>query len=83
MKLHKTKQDNTIAAYHLADGQIAMITEWDVGEEYYVGRIIQRYDDILITLGKPNGAAFTTALKILNEKLRVRVLEPGTLLEIE
>ena len=82
MKLHKTKQDNTIPVYHLADGQIAIITEWDK-DNVYVGRIIQRYEDILITLGKPNGAAFTTALKILNEKLRVRVLEPGTLLEIE
>ena len=81
MKLHKTKQNNTIAVYHLADGQIAIITEWD--NNVYVGRIIQRYEDILITLGKPNGAAFTTALNILSEKLRVRVLEPGTLLEIE
>jgi hypothetical protein len=83
MKLHKKEQDNTIPVYHLADGQIAIITEWDASGEYYVGRIIQRYEDILITLGEPNGAAFTTALEKLNEKLRVRVLEPGTLLEID
>jgi len=81
MKLHLKEQDNTIPVYDLKDGQIAVIIDWDY--QGYVGRIVQRYEDILVTLGRSNGSAFTTALTNRNEKLRVRVLEPGTLLEIE
>lgn len=76
----KEEKPNTIQAYDLEDGQIAIITEWD--GDYYLGRIVQRYKDILIVLGKDSGKSFTTALIKPNENLRVRVLESGTLLEI-
>jgi hypothetical protein len=81
MKLHLKEQDNTIPVYDLKDGQIAIIISWD--NPRHEGQIIQRYKDILITLGECSGGAFTTALNNRNLRLRVRVLEPGTLLEIE
>lgn len=77
----KEEKPNTIQAYDLEDGQIAIITEWDGGD--YIDRIIQRYKDILIVLGRNQGSAFTTALEKPNENLRVRVLKPGTILEID
>lgn len=68
----------------LKDGQIAIITQWN-GSQSYIGRIVQRYDLSLVVLGAPYNESwirfFSGSISGV-ENLRVRVLPPGTKLEL-
>lgn len=77
-----SQKDLDIPADDMKDGQIAVITEWKCSPEY-IGRIVQRYGFILITLGKDAGQAFPSFFKdCRDEAYRVRILGPGTVIEI-
>jgi len=78
MKLHK-KVEHTISVLDMKDGQVAEIVEWPAKQN--IGRIIQRYKDVWITLGKPSRQAFILGEGV-DENWLVRILPPGTLLEI-
>lgn len=79
----KIKSD--ISINDMRDGQIGVITRWGNHDEY-LGRVVQRYGDSLITLGQCYGRGFYRPIGIesANEgKLRVQILENGTLLRLE
>lgn len=44
----------------MQDGQIAVIVEWANSSGCYDGRIVQRFKDKLITLGRPEDNAWHT-----------------------
>ena len=59
----------------LKDGQVAVI----IDSYNYEGRIVQRYGDIGVAIGLPEGNSFT---EISKNSLLVRVLYSGELIEI-
>lgn len=75
-------------AYNLLDGQIAVITRWSVNR--YIGRIVQRYGNNLVSLGRPVAKSwpgfFNEGNPVTRDTLgytfRCKVLEPGTELVI-
>lgn len=80
MKLLEQITDD-VCVNDMKDGDIGIITEWSISG--YTGRVIQRYKDILITLGKNSGQAFTSVINSdISYKCMVRVLPKGTKLEI-
>jgi len=72
----------------LKDGQLAVIRVNTTGG--YVGRVVQRYDNIIIQIGEEKGHSWTNIFKDLTpEKVKmfestflVQVLKKGTKLEV-
>jgi hypothetical protein len=77
VKLNETKSKEKLLMRDLKDGQIAEII--DKGREEYYGRIVQRYNDHAISLGKSHGNGWTG---IAGNTLEVRLLEEGETLTI-
>lgn len=71
----KNIEKNGIKVSDLECGQVAVIIEWGAHNDI-VGRIIQRYGDSLVSLGRKIGNSWTTIPA--GEAFRVRVLENGT-----
>lgn len=71
-----------IFAKDMADGQVAIITEWDIEE--YVGAVVQRYGDHLVLLGEGSWRSFPDIFvkNMFVERGRVQCLPKGTLLEL-
>jgi hypothetical protein len=70
--------------YDMKDGQIAIITRWG-NTTSYVGRIVQRYHEHLVTLGKESGSSWENYFMCKNgsnASYMVKILERGTQLEI-
>lgn len=67
----------SVPVYDMKDGDIAIIVRWG-GMNEYCGRVIQRFDDILITLGAPSGQHFSNICDESKPNYRVRILLPGT-----
>lgn len=78
----KTEKTTDIPVYNLKDGQLAVITSWAICPSKR-GEVVQRYRNTLITVGKDSGRAYPTVLENLDEDYRVRVLEPGELIEVQ
>lgn len=79
--LTKNKPDTHV--FDLKDGQVAVITKWGCG---YEGRVIQRYGNHLIVLGKPNGDGWDNIFGKPRESAkdcRVRILEDGETLVVQ
>lgn len=75
MKLHSTVQPEEVLMKHLKEGQIAVLLE------RYPGHIVQCIaGDCAITLGRKGEFSFSS---ISFNNLKVRILQPGELLEIE
>jgi len=79
LKLKKDKPSDICVA-DMKDGDIAVITKWSCGG--YIGYIIQRYKDFLITVGSRSGKGWGEYFKPgdtfkRSEDCRVRLLEPG------
>lgn len=81
VKLHKS-EDNSIPVYDMEDGQIGIITKIKDMSEYN-GKIVQRCGKYLIVIGAPWGDVWDSILKNRQEECRVKILEPGTLIEIQ
>jgi len=76
----KNEPVSDIPVCEMQDGWVAVITSWESHTNIYVGRIVQRYKNILVTLGKESGESWTD---ILNDPdahpdCRVRILPKGT-----
>lgn len=74
------ESDGTIPVKDLKDGQLAVITAWGNGKSSpYTGRIIQRFKDVLITIGMGSDEAWENLLTNHKSCLdcRVRVLKVG------
>lgn len=68
-----------IKASDMKDGQIGIITSWSL--KPYIGRIVQRSNNMLIALQKPYGDCFNSIVD--DETCRVRILQKGEILIIE
>lgn len=77
MKIHK--EDIDIPASQMQDGDIGVITSWAVTP--YIGTVVQKFGRYLISLGKPSGESWDSNWDQPKHN-RVRILPPGTLLEI-
>jgi hypothetical protein len=69
----------------LKDGEIAVVTQWPV--PHYIGLIVQRYGDYLITLGSAHSSSWAKFfIKDFStgqfDDCKVRVLPKGTQIEI-
>lgn len=78
----KTEKTTDIPVHHLKDGQLAVITSWREPSSNK-GDIVQRYEDVLITIGKDNNKSYLSVFNYDIEDCRVRVLEPGELIEVQ
>lgn len=85
VKLVKDSKYNTISVLDMSDGDIAEIISWT--NKQYVGTIVQRYINVLITVGSSSGKAWTGIFDIDKNSsaaadCRVRLLVPGEKIEI-
>lgn len=66
----------------MKDGDVAEIVEWHHPE--CIGSIIQRYEDIIIFIGKPSGNSYPTLFKSgeFLKKCKVRILSPRSLITL-
>ena len=80
----ESEGENIIRSIDMKDGQIGIITAWGTFPEYQ-GRIVQRYGDDLVYLGKGESSGWRGCFKepVNNEdEYRVRILPPGATLRI-
>jgi hypothetical protein len=78
VKLKNTNK--VIEASEMKDGQIGVIHEHAAS---YVGRIVQRYKNILIVIGEDSGYSFTSLLgSSAAGSVKIRLLEAGDTIEI-
>lgn len=84
VKLHGRKPDETIPVREMADGDIAVVTEWR--DEQCVGWIVTRYKESLVAIGKEGldgwEGLWSDGKCRLQDKYRVRILQPGELIEV-
>ena len=78
----KNKKTDEVHVSEMEDGDIAIITKWEV--KNYVGRVVQRYKNYLLTLGEDSGSGWG---KFFNNKGMnnnyddyVRILKKGEIL---
>lgn len=81
VKLNKEK-GNFINVLDMQDGQIAEIVNWAVGT--YIGTVVQRYEDSLITVGKYSRESWSNYFKrkSCHKDNKVRILEKGETITI-
>jgi len=72
----KNEKLKSVVVQEMRDGDIAIITEWNVSA--YIGQIVQRYRDDLIILGKSYVHSWTDAfVDAYWDNCKVRILEDG------
>jgi hypothetical protein len=72
VKLEKESGEKELLMRDLEDGQMAEVIDSERPE--YYGRIVQRYKNICVSLGLPEGNSWTD---VQFNTLRVRLLEDG------
>ena len=78
VRLIKKSDDGTICANSMKNGQLAEIVKWPNG--MYVGETIQRCGSRLDMIGRD--IVLSVALDSRDDDRRVRLLEPGELIEV-
>jgi len=81
LKLKEEIPTGIICVKDMKDGQIGVIVKWSNG--WYLGRIVQRYDDYLICLDEKKGKSWGKFFASPNqhyEDCQVRILEKGEML---
>lgn len=81
-KLHK-QNDGSVPVTKMKDGDLAVITQWV--NPNYVGRVVQRHRNFLIAVGENQGKGlgeFFYEGQVIDERLSVRILQPGELIEV-
>ena len=74
------KSDGTICVNDMKDGQLAEVTAWL--DNRLLGRVVQRRNNVLIGVGCGGESAFPLIFEERHEKYRVRLLEPGEMIEV-
>lgn len=82
MKLTLSNSERDIPVYNMKDGDIGIITRWGEQDDE-IGSIVQRYKDVLISLGEASGSSWTEIFRSLNTDCRVRLLNSGDIINIE
>jgi len=78
-KLHSKPSDETISALDLSDGQVAVITRWG-NAGVHVGSVVQMVEDRIVSIGCR--CLSWDHYCGLDQTHRVRVLQPGELIEV-
>lgn len=69
----------------MRDGDVAEILNWH-NRDLSPGDVIQRYQDVIIPIGKPSGKAYTTLfaapISAVCYSNKVKILQKGTLIEL-
>jgi hypothetical protein len=81
LKLHEAKSDGTIPVREMEPGQVGIITEFGVSKQY-VGNVVQKQKGSTYLRNLTSGDGWTNVMSN-NDSYRVRILPPGTLLEVE
>ena len=83
LKLQVELVDGTIPVSEMKDGDIGVIIYWSTSR--YIGRIVQRYCDCLLTVGAESGCGWGEYFKspYVNSGCRVRILEKSETLVVE
>jgi hypothetical protein len=84
LKLKEDKPIDIICAKDMGDGQIGVIIKWS--GDFYLGYIIQRYGNYLITLGAKKGQGFGqyfSGQTHHDENCQVRILKKGETLIVD
>jgi len=81
-KLHEPTQDGVVDVYDMCDGDLAVIVSWVMDD--YVGKVLQRYGKYLTVVGAKKGSGFGDFFTqpIPDKRCRVRILQPGELIEV-
>lgn len=80
LKLVNPEKPKDIQVGDMQDGDIAVITQWNAGQ--YIGRVVQRYGDYLISVGALMGHGWGKMFPADWPECRVRVLEKGETLVV-
>ncbi len=64
-------------------GQIGVIIKWGSVDNENVGKVVQRYGNILIVLGEHSGLCFDQIFSTECKNYRVRLLYSGNTIKIE
>ena len=78
MKIYNESVAKLIRPCDMDDGDIAIIRKWSLTDS--IGKIVQRFGENLVVLGKNSGNSFEGLSK--SAECLVEVLPKGTLLEI-
>lgn len=76
VKVNRKQQERIVCIDEMKCGQIGEIVEWD-GVTRYLGRIVQRYENGLVTIGENWGSSFPTSISGNCSNFKVRLLEEG------
>ena len=82
--LEENNKHRIVHPSEMRDGEIGVIVKWE--PDNYIGRIVQRYNDILITIGEPTGKAFPDICRYstgTTSSCKVRILEKGEKIVIQ
>lgn len=77
MSVSVKTEDNGIRVHDMKDGQLAVVIS-----DQYSGRVVQRYNDYLISVGMGSGSSWTTIF-VSGSAMRVRLLEVGEMIEVK
>lgn len=81
LRLVEQEQLYGIPAQMMEDGQIGVIISWSTGS--YLGKIVQRYKDNLVSLGEESGQSWSNWFDGRKaEDCRVRLLTKKDLLQL-
>lgn len=79
MKLVQDTQVKLVAPIDMKDGEIGIVRVSEYGHE---GTIVQRFDDILISLGRGKGSSWSKICTYPITNMKIEILPKGTRLEI-
>ena len=85
LKLKPEIIDETICVSDMKDGDVAIITNWIACRDLYVGRIVQRYQNFLLTVGASSINGWGEYFSSTHDKsgCKVRLLKKGDTLVVE
>ena len=75
IRLLEDRGPKGIWAGDMKDGDVGIIVAWSMSDDY-LEEIVQRFDKMLITIGKPSDYVWDE-IDRLNKNCRVRLLEKG------
>lgn len=71
-----------ICVKDMNDGDLGVVTKWN--NDWYIGKIVQRYNERFIVVGETSDNAYTSLLDSKNpENFRVRPLIKGETLTVK
>ncbi len=77
----KKETEESVSIDDMKDGDMAVIVHWSSYPQF-VDYVVQRSGNMLILLGVPSGRSFGSFFDTPSGSIRVRILNPGSLIEL-